>query len=469
VSQPVTIREARSDWIRLRTLIILRWLAITGQTTAVVVAVYQLKLAIPFRLCLLVIAASILFNLLASFILPANKRLSERAAMFSLLFDLGQLGLLLFLTGGLQNPFALLILAPVTIAATALTLYATLIVGFTALVMITALSVLYLPLIQMSGRVLEMPGVFIAGMWVALAISIIFLATYARRITAEMFSMSQALAATQMALVREHQLTTLGGVVAAAAHEMGTPLATIKLVTSELAADLKNDSETKDDVLLIKTQADRLNRILRDMGRSGKDDLMLKSAPVTAIVHEAAEPHESRGKNLIFLVNGKIEDAPEKNTQIVPRHPEIIHGLRNLVQNAVDFSNSTVLIGIAWDQTYLRIMVGDDGPGYPPDLLDKIGDPYISRRTKQGQQDRTSSEYQGMGLGLFIAKTLLERSGAELTFSNASSDLARKYDFWGSQLNGAIVNIRWKRASFEENLQNTRKALGPNQPVEIIS
>jgi len=469
VPQPNSIREARSDWIRLRTLVILRWLAITGQTIAVVIAVYELKLAIPFRLCLLAIAASILFNLIATFVLPANKRLSERATMFSLLFDLGQLGLLLYLTGGLQNPFALLILAPVTIAATALTLYSTLVISFTALASISVLSHFHLQLTKISGDVMEVPALFVAGMWVALAIGIVFLATYARRITAEIFSMSQALAATQMALEREHQLTTLGGVVAAAAHEMGTPLATIKLVSSELAEELKEGSETKEDVLLIKQQADRLSRILRDMGRSGKDDLLLKSAPITAIVHDAAEPHESRGKNLIFLVNGKIEGAPEKHTPIIPRHPAIIHGLRNLVQNAVDFSSATVLISITWDKTYLRIMVGDDGKGYPPDLLDKIGDPYISRRTKQGPQNHVSTDYQGMGLGLFIAKTLLERSGAELTFSNASADLARKYDLSRSGLNGAIVNIRWKRACFEGTEQNTRKALGPNQPVEIIS
>ncbi len=455
-------REVRSDWIRLRTLIILRWLAIAGQTVAVVFAVYYLNLAIPFRICMLVITAAILFNLLATFVLPTNKRLSEREAMLSLLFDLGQLVILLYLTGGLHNPFVLLILAPVIIAATALTLYATVVLSLTALGMISVLSFFYMPLTHLSGEVLELPRLFVGGMWVALSIGILFLAIYARRVTNEIFSMSQALSATQMALAREHQLTALGGVVAAAAHEMGTPLATITLASSELAQELEDGTELKDDAILISEQADRLRQILRDMGRSGKDDLLLKHAPITAIVREAAEPHENRGKELIFLVNGQVDDPLEVNTPIVPRHPEIIHGLRNLVQNAVDFSTAIVLVDVTWDEHSVRIMLGDDGKGYPHDLLDRIGDPFISKRKKQVNVDLSDDAYQGMGLGLFIAKTLLERSGAELTFANAATDHKRD-DTLDPRLRGAIVNVRWQRADFEKYGQSLRNPLGPNQ------
>lgn len=466
------IRETRSDWIRLRTLIILRWLAISGQIIAVVCAVYYLGLAIPVRLCAIAITASIMFNLLATFVLPSNKRLTEHQAMLSLLFDLGQLVLLLYLTGGLSNPFVLLILTPVTIAATALTLYATIVLSLSALAMISVLSVFHVPLIKTTGEVVELPGLFVAGMWVALAIGILFLAIYARRVAVEMFSMSQALSATQMALAREHQLTALGGVVAAAAHEMGTPLATIKLVSSELASDLQEGTEIKDDVVLIQEQADRLSQILRDMGRSGKDDLLLKYAPITAIIREAAEPHENRGKDLIFLTNGNAEEMTDNDTPIVPRHPEIIHGLRNLIQNAVDFSDKIVLIDVTWDETSVRIMVGDDGDGYPVDLLDRIGDPFISKRKKRLHADQPFEAYHGMGLGLFIAKTLLERSGAELTFANAASDIMRKdqrYDFLDPRLRGAIVDVRWKRADFENNLEVIRGALGPNQRFTAFS
>jgi two-component system sensor histidine kinase RegB len=421
---------------------------------------------------MLAITASILFNLLATFVLPANKRLSEREALLSLLFDLSQLVLLLYLTGGLNNPFVLLILAPVTIAATALTLYATLIISLTALGMISILSFLYLPLVRLSGEVLELPRLFVGGMWVALTIGILFLAIYARRVTVEMFSMSQALSATQMALAREHQLTALGGVVAAAAHEMGTPLATIKLVSSELASELENDTDLKEDAILIKEQAVRLSQILRDMGRSGKDDLLLKHAPITAIVREAAEPHENRGKDLIFLVQGTARDRTQSDVPIVTRHPEIIHGLRNLVQNAVDFSTSVVLINVTWNEKSIKVMVGDDGKGYPSDLLDKIGDPFISKRKKKAGEDRGSTDYQGMGLGLFIAKTLLERSGAELTFANAASDHLRKtkrYHDLDERLKGAIVNVRWPREGFENELETVRGALGPNQQIEVVS
>jgi len=469
VSQQVTnlfTREVRSDWIRLRTQIILRWLAIAGQTTAVLFAVYYLDFAIPFRICMLVITAAILFNLLATFVLPSNKRLSEREATLSLLFDLGQLVILLYLTGGLHNPFVLLILAPVTIAATALTLYATVVLSLTALGMISVLSFFYMPLTRLSGEVLELPRLFVGGMWVALSIGILFLAIYARRVANEIFSMSQALSATQMALAREHQLTALGGVVAAAAHEMGTPLATIKLASSELAMELEDGSELKEDALLISEQTDRLRQILRDMGHRGKDDLLLKHAPITAIVREAAEPHENRGKELIFLVNGTSESPLEADTPIVPRHPGIIHGLRNLVQNAVDFSNAIVLIDVSWDETSVRIMVGDDGKGYPHDLLDRIGDPFISMRKKQVRNEPTDDAYQGMGLGLFIAKTLLERSGAELTFANAAIDYSRKDQSdisLDTRLRGAIINVRWQRMGFEEDTETVRKALGPNQ------
>ena len=472
MSQPSTnlfTREARSDWIRLRTLVILRWLAIVGQTGAVVAAVYYLELAIPFRACLIVITAAVLFNISATLILPANKRLSEREAMLSLLFDLAQLILLLYLTGGLHNPFSMLILAPVTIAATALTFNATLVVSLTALITITLLTFIYTPLARQSGEILEVQNIFLGGMWFALTIGILFLASYARRVTVEMFSMSQALSATQMALAREHKLTALGGVVAAAAHEMGTPLATIKLVSSELASELKNDVDLHDDAILIKEQAVRLSQILRDMGRSGKDDLLLKHAPLTAIIHEAAEPHESRGKMINFTINGKDEDIFAEDTPIISRHPEIIHGLRNLVQNAVDFSSANVWVDATWDETSVRIIVADDGKGYPNDLLDRIGDPFISKRSRQNQRAQDFSEYQGMGLGLFIAKTLLERSGAELTFANAAAYTNEKHHIVGAKIKGAIVNVRWERSDLEKDPADTRGALGLNQPFDTSS
>ena len=460
---------ARSEWVRLRTLINLRWLAIAGQCVAIAVAFYVLDLELQLGLTVAAIGASVIFNLAATFILPENKRLSQRETMLTLLFDLGQLVFLLYLTGGLSNPFALLILAPVTIAATVLRLNATLLIGGVALAAISILPFYNVPLHQNSGEVIALPDLFVAGYWAALLIGILFVGGYARRVTNETFSMSQALSATQMALAREHQLTLLGGVVAAAAHEMGTPLATIKLVASELSDELADNPELREDAELITSQADRLREILRDMGRAGKDDLHLKRAPLTAIVQEAAEPHENRGIEIKFLYNGHT-DMPRLD--IIPlalRNPEFIHGVRNLVQNAVDFASSTVWVQTVWSETSIRVVVGDDGAGYPSDLLGRIGDPFLSKRKASGTKDVSRPEYEGMGLGLFIAKTMLERTGAELTFTNGTPDgytlnnqTAAMQAMAGAT--GAIVNVRWARSDIEVDKSG---GVGENQHIPV--
>ena len=209
-------------------------------------------------------------------IFPENQRLSDRDAMLTLLFDLSQLSFLLFLTGGLNNPFALLILAPVTISATALTVRSTSILGVLAVAMITLLGLFHVPLTLQSGDILQLPPMFLIGFWMAITIGIVFLSAYARRITSETHSMSQALLATQMALAREQKLTDLGGVVAAAAHELGTPLATIKLVSTELVDELGDHPQLAEDAKLIRDQADRCRDILRYMGQAGKDDLHMR-------------------------------------------------------------------------------------------------------------------------------------------------------------------------------------------------
>jgi two-component system sensor histidine kinase RegB len=206
---------------------------------------------------------------------------------------------------GLNNPFALLILAPVTISATALTMRSTTILGVLAIVLISLLAYFHVPLTLASGEVLQLPDLFILGFWIAIAIGIIFLSAYARRITSESHSMSQALLATQMALAREQKLTDLGGVVAAAAHELGTPLATIKLVSTELAEELEGQPQLAEDAKLISSQADRCRDILRSMGRAGKDDLHMRSAPLGAVVREAAEPHANRGVEIEMEFHGR--------------------------------------------------------------------------------------------------------------------------------------------------------------------
>jgi two-component system sensor histidine kinase RegB len=435
----------RSSWVRLRTLVILRWIAILGQITALVVSVRILSLDLEVGLAAMAIGASIIANLFSTFLYPETKRLSELEAMLMLLFDLLQLCLLLYLTGGLNNPFALLVLAPVTIAATFLRLRDTAILGAITILILTALAAWHMPLRTIAGDILQMPDLFRFGFWVALVIGVVFLGAYARLITSEIHEMSDALLATQMALAREQKLTDLGGVVAAAAHELGTPLATIKLVSGELLDELGDDPELADDVRLIGEQANRCTAILRSMGRAGKDDLHMRRVPLEGLLQEAAEPHLMRGKRLEFVISDETE-MPARQP-IIGRRPEIVHGLRNLVQNAVDFSSDKVLIESTWTDKTVSVRISDDGPGYPSAILARIGDPFMRRR-----EDTSRPGYEGMGLGLFIAKTLLERSGARLDFAN------------GGALGGALIAVTWNRDLIDPSKGDRAGALGENLP-----
>lgn len=436
------LRETRSDWVRLRTLIYLRWMAIGGQLAAITVASEVYGFDLPLGLCYLAVGASVIANLVAIFLFPRNKRMTEAEALLALLFDLSQLSFLLFLTGGLTNPFAILILAPVVISASALELRTTLVLGAMAVLYVSLLAVIKVPL-RAGGTVLSVPPVFEFGFWLAIVIGIVFLSLYTRRVALEIRSMSDALLATQMALAREQKLTDLGGVVAAAAHELGTPLATIKLVSAEMMEDLEDRPELAEDAKLIRDQADRCRDILRGMGRAGKDDTHLRQAPLAAVLKEAAEPHVARGKTVHFALAPGPEGDDRQPT--VLRRPEVIHGLRNLVQNAVDFAAATVWVDASWTDRSLTVRIADDGAGYPAHIIGRIGDPFVrSRRTAQEVLAKRP-EYEGMGLGLFIAKTLLERTGAELSFANGSDPFLAPDE--RPERCGAVVEVVWPRAA----------------------
>ncbi|MDP5086689.1 MAG: ActS/PrrB/RegB family redox-sensitive histidine kinase [Yoonia sp.] len=452
--------QERSNWVRLRTLVALRWFAIIGQTIAILVAVRVYNIQIEVGMAALVITLSVMANIISSYTYPENKRLSEVQATLWLVFDIVQLGLLLFLTGGLNNPFAMLILAPVTIAATVLHLRNTIFLGLMTICLVTVISRTHLPLISADGNVLSLPNLFEFGFWVALLISVVFLALYARQVTTEMHAMGEALVATQLALAREQKLTDLGGVVAAAAHELGTPLATIKLVSSELKEELENHPELLEDAELIRQQADRCRDILQSMGQAGKDDLHLRQAPVETVVREAADPHINRGKAVLFYI------APEEGaglTQpIIRRRPEIIHGLRNLIQNAVDFSRSAVWVEVNWTDDQIVVRISDDGDGFPQSVIGRIGDPYVRRRRLLEDGARRPG-YEGMGLGLFIAKTLLERSGAKLTFTNSRRHGHASWN--GQATGGAVVEVIWPRNVLQASEPLGSTPLGKNQPI----
>ncbi|EDM73090.1 sensor histidine kinase RegB [Roseobacter sp. AzwK-3b] len=452
--------RSRGNWIRLRTLILLRWWAIAGQVSALIVAQRLYNLNLEIGLCYLVVGVAVISNLVASFVYPENKRLSETETLLVVLFDMLQLGLMLYLTGGLNNPFSILIVGPVTVSASALSSRSTLFLGLMAILIVSILTQFHLPLRTEQGFILRMPDVFLFGNWAAIVIAIVFLGVYSRWIVSEMDAMSNALQATQMALAREQKLTDLGGVVAAAAHELGTPLATIKLTSSELAQELSDNEELRQDAVLISEQADRCRDILRSMGRAGKDDLHLRKAPLTALIEEAADPHMDRGKTIHFehvSSSGPLDSQPT-----IHRRPEVIHGLRNLIQNAVDFARGNVWIESRWSETHISLRIMDDGRGYPQHVLARIGEPFMRRRGPVFDPRRPG--YEGMGLGLFIAKTLLERSGADLSFANGTD--AQKDGTGGHpDCTGAVVEVTWPRHRMEAETSDSRQPTGDNPPI----
>jgi two-component system sensor histidine kinase RegB len=451
----------RGNWVRLRTIILLRWAAVVGQLVALFVAQQAYNLQIEMALCLLVVSVSVMGNLIAMFIFPENKRLSETENLLMVLFDLLQLALLLYLTGGLHNPFYILILGPVTVSALVLTLRSTVFLGITAILAVTLLAEFHLPLRTDQGFLLRVPDIFVFGNWVAITIAVVFLSFYSRRVTQEMHSMSDALQATQMALAREQKLTDLGGVVAAAAHELGTPLATIKLTSAELIEELEDFPELQEDARLIRQQADRCRDILRSMGRAGKDDLMLRQAPLGTVVREAAAPHMNRGKDIHFQDGLDSEDR--QNQPVVLRRPDLVHGLRNLLQNGVDFARANVWVETTWDDDTVSVRIMDDGMGYPPSMMGRIGDPFMRLRRSEPERSQRP-EYEGMGLGLFIAKTLLERSGAELSFANGRDP----YLVSGEQPEkcGAIVEVVWPRAKIDARSAENGMPMGENRRLD---
>ena len=465
ISENFFDQPIRGEWVRLRTFINLRWLAVFGQSGALLAALFILDLTLRVDLISSLILLSATINITSTLFYPETKRLSEKDITLSLLYDLVQLGALLFLTGGLTNPFAVLVLVPVTISATVLGLSPTLLLGGVATLIITTLGFFYFPLKTVNEKNLE-ADILLVGTWISLVITIIFLASYARRVTVEMASMNQALLATQMALEREQKLTALGGVVAATAHELGTPLSTIKLVSSEILNDFKISTELRDDIELINSQVDRCRDIMNDMGKRGKNDAHYNILPLINLIQEATEPHQDRGKKILLNANGyqgKISDNFQIETQpSFYRRSEVIHGIRNLVQNAVDFSEEFVWIDVFWDENTIRICISDDGPGFPSAMIGKLGDPFLSKKFSRNQNISRIPEYEGMGLGLFIAKTFLERTGAKLVFSN--KDLVSKNNKGkkDSVSRGANIEISWAKTIISVDISESRKALGPN-------
>lgn len=440
--------------MRLRTLSNLRWLAVAGQSAALFLVYFALGYPLPILYCAIAIAVSAALNILLALRYAPAHRLTSREATFYLAFDMLQLAALLYLTGGISNPFALMFVAPVVIAAATLNLGNTLILAFIAFASVSLIAIVHLPLPWPDGEAINLPQLYQAGIWTALVIGIGFTSVYAWRIASEAARMSAGLAATQLALSREHRLAALGALATAAAHELGTPLGTIAVVARELERALPENSSEIEDVRLLREQAERCRTIIARL--ANPEETMLGATarlPLGAFLDDICAPH--RGEDLEIRVSiaapaGAQSTVPQVSVPQVWRAPELLHGLGNIIENAADFATLVVDVTASWDAAYLYVSVADDGPGFAPEIFQALGEPYITSRPGDRAPGDTEmnpqalDEHEGMGLGFFIAKVLLEQTGGTVKALNPAGG-------------GAQVQIRWPRGVID----------GPQPPAPL--
>jgi len=420
--------------VRLQTLVLLRWLAVGGQLAAVLLVNYGFGFSLPVGFCLAAIAASAWLNVVLAIRYRATVRLPDHQAAAYLAFDLVQLAVLLYLTGGLGNPFSVLFMVPVTISAATLSPRSTSLLIVLGFVCVTMLGFFHWPLPWTPDTPLVLPRIYQVGIWAALLLGLGFVAMYAWRIADEARRMSNALEATEMVLAREQRLSALDGLAAAAAHELGTPLGTIALVARELQLEKPTGDQLDEDLALLRSQADRCKEILsRLTHRPDERDALYARIEIEALIGEIVAPHRDMGVTFDLSVKGGEESAPVS----LVRRPEILYGLGNFVENAADFAQSVVLVIAEVSDDLIRITITDDGPGFPVDLIDRLGEPYITTRAR-GSLGTQLGSHEGMGLGFFIGKTLLERSGARVQIGNRIDGTV-----------GAVVMVEWSRKAVE--------------------
>lgn len=411
--------------LRRDTLIRLRLIAILGQgvvaAAATLVLDYDLP-AFPVTICL---AAALALNVWLRLTYPATHRMTDKQAFWVLAFDVIELGALLYLSGGSENPFAALLLAPLMIGASALGPKRVLVLGALTVLVATGLALSHMPLPFVPEGRLTLPLSFRVAQWLAILLGVTFIGFFAWRVADESRLLASALAATEIVLEREQHLGQLDGLAAAAAHELGTPLATIALVARELDRALPPNSPHAEDIALLRQQSDRCRDILSKLTSLGSGYAgPLTTMAIGDLLEDVVAPHRAFGVEIDIELEG---DEPEP---VCRRNAGLIYGLGNLVENAVDHAAQRVVVTAKWDADTVRLRIADDGPGFRADLLPRLGEPYLHRRKARAG---------GLGLGLFIARTLLERTGAAIRFANASSPER-----------GARVRVRWSRAEFEQ-------------------
>lgn len=423
------IWSAKDGRVTLRTLILIRWIAVSGQLATVAMVHGWLGFALPLGPVLAAIGASVLLNLVAMAQRGGRLRLADRDAALYLAYDMLQLTLLLYLTGGLSNPFSVLLLAPITVGAAILSGHSVVLLTGLNLFCLTVLALWHFPL-PWAEPVPVVAPLLAFGLWMSLSVSAVFIAAYVFRVAHEARRFADALAATQVALAREQRLSSLGALAAAAAHELGTPLGTIAVVAKELSRELPPEGEAAEDVQLLISQVTRCREILADLARKPEADGgdPFERLPLTALIEAAGAPHRLGTIDFaVEAVRGADGDGKGGEVPVIRRSPEIIHGLGNFIQNAHQFAERRVVVQAGWDGAGVVVTVIDDGPGFPPHVLSRIGEPYISTRAERGGH---------MGLGIFIAQTLLEKTGASVSFTN-------------NRGGGARVVVRWERAILE--------------------
>ena len=403
-----------------KTLVFLRWIAIFGQLFAVNLVYFFLDLNFPVLLCYIVILVGLFTNIYLQFGLKANL-LKDLYSCSFLMYDIIQLSILLFLTGGIFNPFAILLIVPTIVSSTFLSMGSTIILGTSTIILLFVLTFFNLPLPGMEEYVLSFPNYYVTGILISLIIGLIFLSYFGIRFAGETKKRSDALNKLQQILAKEYELESLGGQAAAAAHSLGTPLATISVVSKEMRKEVGDNSKLTKDLDLLISQTKRCSDILKKISQKKIiSDEFLSSMSFEDLLEEIIKSFKESSEKKIQLNTDR-----DTNKIDIKRNPELVYGLRNFIGNAVKFANNNIIISIVSDSINLYILIEDDGPGFPDDIIEALGEPYIKSKSK------LSKNNAGLGLGTFLGKTLLERQSAVISFENRSA------------LSGAKVKIKW--------------------------
>jgi two-component system sensor histidine kinase RegB len=407
------------------TLTILRYIAIFGQFLAINIVYFYLELPFPIGPSYVIIFIGLLTNLYLQFGIKINQLKDIYASIF-LIFDLIQLSSLLYLTGGIFNPFCFLLIIPAIVSSTFLSMGTTIILGFITSSLLLIISFFHLPLPGTEMKLLHFPDFYKIGIVISIFIGLIFLSYFGIRFAGETKKRSEALNKLQEVISKEYELESLGGQAAAAAHSLGTPLATISVVAKELKKEIGNNKDVSKDIDLLLSQTKRCSEILKQISKKQfEEDIFLSSIKFEDLLEEIINSFKETTSKKINLITER-----DQNKIYIQRSPEVIYGLRNFIGNAVKFSKSEVKINLTSDQNLIEIKINDDGPGIPEDIINKIGEPYIKSKSI------LLSSNSGLGLGTFLGKTLLERQKAKFKFKR------------NSDLGGALVIISWSPNSF---------------------